>query len=479
MSRAQRAIRGTIWTSSASYVTLLVSFIGNLILARLLIPDDFGIYALATSALTLIFVISGFGSQEAIVQCRDENIRHLVPTAFWMTIILGVILSISGTILGRFITVRQDELVGGLIVILSWTKFVAMISAAYQSTIFRELRYRSMAYQLLFPTLISFVVAIILALLGFGILALLARELFDSSTRFVMAKHARNYHLTLDFDREAANWIWHFGWRAMLSRLGEVIFGKWDNLVVGALMGTAVLGNYAMAYRLAITGSQLTQQPVSVISHSTYASAQLEKENLQLALEKAAFWLFRSAVLLALLVWFAGSEMTVYLYGAQWTLAGATFKNMFLFVALLPLLTHFKVFLIGSGNINRQLQTQAVQILSFFPLLIIAASRENLLAVSWALNLSSVVTLLISVYFIQTIISIRWRYIFLRPLWAGLFTAVLTYAVTQTLDGLLQTAFLSLLLSMAVLTGAYVLFTLLLDGRSLLDELDSIRAHLA
>jgi FlaA1/EpsC-like NDP-sugar epimerase len=171
--------------------------------------------------------------------------------------------------------------------------------------------------------------------------------------------------------------------------------------------------------------------------------------------------------------------MTVYLYGAQWTLAGATFKNMFLFVALLPLLTHFKVFLIGSGNINRQLQTQAVQILSFFPLLIIAASRENLLAVSWALNLSSVVTLLISVYFIQTIISIRWRYIFLRPLWAGLFTAVLTYAVTQTLDGLLQTAFLSLLLSMAVLTGAYVLFTLLLDGRSLLDELDSIRAHLA
>ncbi|MFN2304956.1 MAG: oligosaccharide flippase family protein, partial [Anaerolineales bacterium] len=415
MSRAQRAIKGTIWTSGASYVTMLVSFAGNLMLARLLIPDDFGIYALATSALTLIFVISGFGSQEAIVQCQDKNIHHLIPTAFWMTIILGIILSLAGTTMGFYIMVRQDELAGGLLVILSWTKFVQMLSAAYQSTIFRELQYKPMAYQLLLPSLISFVIAIILALLNFGIWALLAREMVDTGVRFLMAKHASSYHLTLDFDRETANWIWQFGWRAMFSRLGEIIFGKWDNLVVGAFMGTMVLGNYTMAYRLALTGSQITQQPITVISHTTYASAQSEKDNLQLALEIAAYWLFRSAILLALLVWFIGAEMTIFLYGAQWTLASASFKNMFLFVALLPLLSHFKVFLIGSGNISLQLQTQAAQILSFFPLLILAAYRENLLAVSWALNLSSMVTLLISIYFIQTIVSVRWRYIILRP----------------------------------------------------------------
>jgi O-antigen/teichoic acid export membrane protein len=479
MSRAQQAIKGTIWTSGASYLTMLVSFAGNLALARLLLPEDFGTYALAASALTLVFVISGFGSQEAIVQCRDKNIRHLIPTAFWMTIGLGIVLSVIGTFMGLLIMYRQDELVGGLIVILSWVKFMAMIGAAYESTIFRELRYKPMAYQLLFPTLISFIVAVIFAALGLGILSLLIREMVDTGMRLVMAKQASNYKLTMNFDREAANWIWSFGWRTMFSRIGDVIFGKWDNLVVGALMGTTVLGNYAMAYRLAITGSQLTQQPISVISHATYASAQSEKANLQLALEKAVYWLFRSAVLLALLVWFAGAEMTIFLYGAKWKLAGASFRNMFLFVALLPLLTNFKVFLIGSGNINRQLMSQAVQILSFFPLLILATYRENLVAVSWALNLSSVATLLVTVYLVQQIVPVRWRYSFFRPLWVGLLTAILSFAAKRFFGGLVLPDWLFLVLVVAEVGGVYLLLTLVFDGRTLRNELSLIRAHLA
>lgn len=458
---------------------MLVSFVGNLVLARLLIPEDFGIYALAASALTVVFVISGFGSQEAIVQCRDKNIQHLIPTAFWMTIGLGVVLSIAGTLLGLFIMNRQNEIVGILIVILSWVKFAGMISAAYQATIFRELRFRPMAYQLLFPTLISFIIAIVFAVLGFGIWSLLAREIVDTGARFVMAKQASQYKLTAAFDREAASWIWDFGWRAMFSRLGEVVFGKWDNLVVGAFMGTSILGNYTMAYRLAITGSQLTQQPIAVISHATYASAQSEMANLQLALEKASYWLFRSAILLALLVWFVGSEMTVFLYGAKWAPAGASFKNMFLFVALLPLLTHFKVFLIGSGNINSQLKTQGVQILSFFPLLILAAYRENLIAVSWALNLSSIVTTVVAVYFIQHVVPVRLRYIFLRPLGVGFLTTALCFTVMPILDGLFFSAWLDLVLSIGMIVGAYLLFTLLLDGKALRNELQIIRAHIA
>ena len=478
MSRTEQAIKGIFWTSGASYATVLISFAGNLVLARLLFPEDFGTYALATSTLTIIFVIGGFGSQEAIIQCRDSSIHALIPTAFWMTIGLGLVLSVAGTLLGLFFMNDRNELLGSLIVVLSWIRLLNMIALAYQATLVRELNYQPLAYQQFFPTLFAAIISVTMAALGFGVWSLLASELTTTMAKLIMAKRASSFRLGRQFNRIAAKWIWDFGWRSMVSRMGEVAFGKWDNLVVGYFMGTAVLGNYSVAYRLATVGSQLTQQPIAALSHSTYASAQTESDNLRLALERALFWLFRSAMLLALLVWFAGAEMTVLLYGDKWALAGDSFKNMFLFVALLPLLAHLRVFLIGSGHINRQLLTQVVQLLAFSPLLLVAAYRENLIAVSWALNVSSVITLLAMIYFVQQVVKIDWGYVMIRPLAAGLASFLLALAANQFLDGLALASWLSTGVMIALIGGIYLALMLLVNGRALRGEFDLIRTHL-
>jgi PST family polysaccharide transporter len=385
---------------------------------------------------------------------------------------------VAGTLLGLFIMNGRNQLLGSLIVILSWIRLLNMIAVGYQATLVRELDYQPLAYQQLFPTLFAAIISVTMAVLGFGVWSLLAGESASTVTKLIMAKRASSFRLGRQFNGIAAKWIWDFGWRSMVSRIGEVAFGKWDNLVVGYFMGTAVLGNYSIAYRLATVGSQLTQQPIAALSHSTYASAQMESDNLRLALERAVFWLFRNAVLLALLVWFAGADMTVLLYGDKWALAGDSFKNMFLFVALLPLLAHLRVFLIGSGHINRQLFTQIVQLLSFSPFLLVAAYRENLIAVSWALDVSSVVTLLAMIYFVQQIVEIDWGYVLTRPLAAGFAIFLLALAANQFLDGLALAAWLSTAIMIALIGSAYLAFMLLVDGRALRGEFDLIRSHL-
>ena len=96
-SLSKRLLTSTGWSASAAYACAAVAFIGNVFLARLVLPTDFGVYALASSFVSLVLMISGFGSQEAIVQCRNDTIRELIPTAFWISTGLGLSLALAGS----------------------------------------------------------------------------------------------------------------------------------------------------------------------------------------------------------------------------------------------------------------------------------------------------------------------------------------------------------------------------------------------
>ena len=172
MSLTKRILTGTGWVGTAAYVNAGLSFVGNIFLARLLMPNDFGIYALAASFLSLIFMISGFGTQEAIVQCRDDTLEELIPTAFWMTIALGIILTLMGNALGLFLLPRYGEKVAVLVVLLSWLSLVSMISNTYGAILQRQLIYKPIAITQMLGTFISYSVAILAAYGNYGIWSL-------------------------------------------------------------------------------------------------------------------------------------------------------------------------------------------------------------------------------------------------------------------------------------------------------------------
>ena len=58
MSIAKKAITGTFWLSGVSYITFAISLVGNIILARLLMPEDFGLFALALALNELVYILA-------------------------------------------------------------------------------------------------------------------------------------------------------------------------------------------------------------------------------------------------------------------------------------------------------------------------------------------------------------------------------------------------------------------------------------
>jgi teichuronic acid exporter len=464
--------------SGASYATAIISFTGNLILARLLVPEDFGAFAFAVAALMLIFMISGFGSQEAIIQCRDHSIQQLIPTAFWMTIILGGLLAIGGTLLGIYLSISHSQIAGQLVVILSWSKLIDMMTHAYNATLQRELIFHPIAIAQFVSTLISFSLAVTAANFGFGIWSLLIKEVVHSSIVFGFVSRASTFKLRFQFNKQAAKWIWDFGWKVMVSRIGEIIFGHGDNLIIGRFLGINVLGHYSLSYRLAYVGKQFTETPIQAIVFSAYASVQNEKHNLKIAFEKTSHWLLRSSLLIALLVWFCGRELTLFLYGSKWELASLVFQSLFIFISLLPLQSNTKEFLIGSGNINRLLRVQFFQLLFFIPALFLAVFLGDLITVAWVLNGTAIITFLLMILQVHQITSIAWINLFAKPLLASSVASLTNLLVLPQFNELFPPLWYNLILQIAFVILVYILLLYFFERKTFHDELSRIRDFL-
>lgn len=419
----RKALVGAGWSSSAAYLGAVIAFGGNVVLARLLGPDEFGVYAIASSILTIIFMVSAFGSQEAIVQCREDELQHLIPTAFWMTIGLGLLLAGIGTLAGALLLSAQGRTVGFLLIALSWMNFLGMLGNAYLAILKRELRYKPISILGTVATLISFGVAILVALYKGGVWSLFVREAVQTLLILAGAIWITGYRLPLALSGRAALWIWKFGVRIMGSGISENLTTSLDKLAIGSFLGTVALGYYSLAHRLTILGHQFSQGVIASVSLSTYATIQKETDRVRTAFERLYYWLFRLTLVMGVFIWMGGKQLVIWVYGTQWTVAGELFQHLTVLLVMLPLVNALKVLLIGSGNVGKALRALVLRSVFFvFAVFFAAYYLRSVIVVAWGVNISMILVWVLMAVYINTVISVDWKYLMLKPLVVGGFS---------------------------------------------------------
>jgi polysaccharide transporter, PST family len=253
------AVRGAAATVSAAGLSLLIQVVGTVILARLLTPADFGVVTMVTTFSLLLMSFGTNGFNEAVIQ-REEINRFLASNLFWITSAGGLILTIgfagAGSLLARF---YGNPLVTEVAVAMSVSIFLAAVSVIHIALLKRAMRFTAVSINEVVARAVYTVVAILLALRGWGYWALaLAFVVYALSTTI------------------GAWWLCRWipslprlgvGTRAML-RFAANVYGRFsanyfarnfDNLLVGWRFNAAALGFYKKAYDLfALSASQLT-----------------------------------------------------------------------------------------------------------------------------------------------------------------------------------------------------------------------------
>jgi len=255
--------KATAWLAAGRYTNLLLQFGVTVVLARLLEPGDFGLLAMVVTVTGFLNVIAEGGLNAAVVQEKEAGQRE-ISTIFWMaagvSLLLVAATSMAAPALERFFRVAG---LSSVLIAMS-TSFVFIgIAAVSTGKARRSLHFRAMAIAEVCAGAVAGAVALILAMRGAGVWALVGQIVAYHALRAALLLALDGWFPSFVFDRATARRASH------VSRwiTGALLVGYWggnvDRLLIGRIWGAAPLGFYTQAQRLAQLPTQLIAQIVT------------------------------------------------------------------------------------------------------------------------------------------------------------------------------------------------------------------------
>jgi polysaccharide transporter, PST family len=246
-----RTLRGMLWAYGSFVGVRLTTLIATAILARLLVPSDFGLVAVATTFMAFLEMVQGLGVGQALVIASDRDVDEQADTAFTLSVALGAVLSVMAAALGPAAAAffHQPQLVT-IMPVLGSTFFIGGISSTHYALAMRNIDFRSRTVAELVYALARGFSGIALALAGAGvwslILGYLVGEIAMSAIlwRLVPWRPRRMRSL-----RHVRNLLSFGGYVTGVSVMAAFL-AQFDNLVVGRSLGTTQLGYYSIATKV-------------------------------------------------------------------------------------------------------------------------------------------------------------------------------------------------------------------------------------
>jgi O-antigen/teichoic acid export membrane protein len=314
----QEAVRSVTWSAARKWGVRLISFLVMLILARLVSPGSFGLVAYATvfTAFAQIFVDQGFS--DAIVQFPKLEREHL-DTAFWVSILTGAILTVVGiTASGLIANIFREPDLKPIVSWLSLIFILSSLSSVQQSILRRELAFKQLTIRSLTATIVSGIVAVVMAFLGFGVWSLVAKLLVEAIVSVIALWQVSNWRPSFHFSKESFKELFSYGINIVGGDFVDFLSVHSDDFLIGYFLGTVVLGYYTLAYNLLIVMTDLLVSVPNAVAFPVFSKIQDDPERLKSAFYEVTLLQSLMAFPLFLGVSAVAPEAVRVLYGDKW-----------------------------------------------------------------------------------------------------------------------------------------------------------------
>jgi len=277
LSLKQKTLSGILWSVIAQVARQAMQFIISVILARLLIPADFGLVGMVMvfTGFAGLFGDLGFGS--ALVQKAAIDDRHL-SSVFWVNILTGLVLAVLIFMAAPLIAGFYNEPVLKPITMLISVSFViSSIGIVPASILRRSMDFRKLAFIDMVQIAFAGSIAIALALAGFGLWSLVWQLLISGMVSALLLGTICSWRPQLTFSGRAVKELLHFS----SNLTGYNLFNYWarslDNLLIGKFIGSAGLGIYTRAYSTMLMPISQVSTTVGQVMFPSLSTIQAEK----------------------------------------------------------------------------------------------------------------------------------------------------------------------------------------------------------
>ncbi|WP_321430942.1 lipopolysaccharide biosynthesis protein [uncultured Methanolobus sp.] len=270
MTLKEKFLNGVFWLTLSKLSLKLINFVVTIVLARLLIPEDFGLVSLALIFVNFFEITRDFGLESALIHYEgDDSEQHEVySTAFIIYPLFALFLYAISYYMSPWIAYFfENNSFESVLRALLLTVVIWSFGALPRTILVKSLCFRKMFIPQILPKLIYGLTAIALAYLGYGVWSLIIGRLILEITTVIAYWYSVSWRPSINFSLNKAIELLSFGKFVALSGVITFILSSIDSALIGKLFDAESLGYYTISMSAA---GMFTIQAALVLSQIIY-----------------------------------------------------------------------------------------------------------------------------------------------------------------------------------------------------------------
>ena len=405
-SLKKKTILGLFWSFSDVVLNQGIQFIIQIFLARLLLPEQFGLIGMITVFIAVSNSIIDSGFTNALI--REENAsQEDYSTVFYFNLIVSIILYFVLYVSSPNISIFFDQPeLNKVLRVLALTLIINSFGLIQRTILTRKINFRAQMNINVFSSIVSGGIAVFLAYKGFGVWSLVFRTLIMQSIQAILLSLVNRWKPSLVFSINSFKRLFGFGWKLLVSGLIDTLYNNLYYLVIGKYYSATDLGYYTNAQKLRDVAATSISTSVQKVTYPVLSSIKDHNDKLRSVYKK----IIRSSVYITFPIMLGlaviARPLILLLFGYNWINSIGYFQILCIAGMLYPLHAINLNILQVKGRSDLFLKLEIIKkIISVSLVAIAIISGWGILGLIWVMVLNSIISFIINSNYSKEIID--------------------------------------------------------------------------
>ena len=260
MSLKKQALSGVFWTFLQQFGVQGISFVVSIILARVLLPSEFGLIGMISIFIGLGRTLIDSGLSQSLIRTENPSLSDY-STVFYFNLLGSLVIYVIILLLAPFVATFYNQPLLKNIISVYCLIFLINAFATIQTTILtKQLKFKTQMMVAVPSLLIGSITGITMAYMGFGVWSLVWSAIVQSFLNAIQLWFWSSWRPSLQFDWGRFNYHFHYGYKLAFSGVLDTVFNNLYSIIIGKFFSPAQVGFYTRA-------DSLKQFPVTNIGN--------------------------------------------------------------------------------------------------------------------------------------------------------------------------------------------------------------------
>lgn len=313
-----KTITGSFWTIIERFGYLTLQFVSNIVLARLLLPEDFGTIGILLVFVTISEVLVDGGFSTALIQRKQIGSTD-ISTVFYTNLAISVIIYLVIFIFSPGIALYfKNESLSFLLRVIEIKIIIDAFGAVQLALLRREMDFKSITVIRIISIFFAVLIAIVLALFDFGVWALVVQNISFSLLSVFFAWLYSSWRPQFVFSKNSLSNLFGYGSKLMVQQLLSEIYENFQSVLIGRYFLTKDLGFFTQAKQLQQVPVKSLSSIVTSVSFPAFSKLQDDKQSLKRVVRKNLNVLLFVNTPLMFYLSVLAKPIIIFLYSEKW-----------------------------------------------------------------------------------------------------------------------------------------------------------------